>query len=81
VVVLFDDLDGLIDVVLVALNGQAGVVKLRAYMQCVLKQTHVIIKRSKKRFNLSGYVYGTSHPIGRFFSYRQRVADGSSGLE
>src|ERR1700675_1543100 len=87
-VVLFDDLHGLVDVVLVAFDGQAGVMQVGAHVQHVLKQTHVVIERSKKRFNLSGYVYGTSHPIGRFSSYRpgcrpiyrQRVADGSSGL-
>src|ERR1700681_1393609 len=76
VVVLFDDFHSLIHVVLVTFNRQSGVVQVRADVQHLFQQTHVVVERAEKRFNLSGNVNGTSHPIGRFSSYGNRVADG-----
>src|SRR5262249_11278385 len=37
--------------------------------------THVLVQRAEERFNLSGNVYGTSHPCGGLMC-RNRVADG-----
>jgi hypothetical protein len=49
---------------------------MRADLQCILEQAHVFIEGPEERFNLSGNVNGTSHPIGGFCFYRNRVADG-----
>jgi len=76
VVVFLDDLDGLIDAVLLAFDGQPRVVQMRAHVEGVLEQAHIFIQCAEEGFDLSGNVNGTSHPIGRFSSYRNRVADG-----
>src|SRR5271168_3877731 len=75
-VVLLYDLHGLIDAVLLAFDRQARVVQMRAHAQHFLKQADVFIQCAEKRFNLSGNVYGASHPVGGFSCYRYRVADG-----
>ncbi len=64
VVVLLDDFHGVIDVVLIAFDGQAIVVEVRADVERVFKQAHIFIERAEKRFNLSGNVDGTSHSVG-----------------
>jgi hypothetical protein len=66
----------LVDAVLLAFNGQARIVQMRAHLQRVLQQTHVLIESAEERFDLSGNVNGTSHPSGGFCFYRNRVADG-----
>jgi hypothetical protein len=50
--------------------------QMRAHAQRILKLAQIFIQRAKEGFNLSGNVNGTSHPIGRSSSYRNRVADG-----
>ena len=75
-VVLLHNLHGLVDTVLLALNGQPRVVQMRAHAQRILEHAHIFIQRAKKRFDLSGNVNGTPHPIGKFSCYRNRVADG-----
>ena len=64
VVVLFDDFHGVVDVVLVAFDGEAVVVEVRADVERVFEQAHIFIERAEKRFNLSGNVDGTSHSVG-----------------
>ena len=76
VVVFLDDLHGLIDAFLLAFDGQARVVQMRAHVQRVLEQAHVLIERAEEGFNLSGNVNGTSHPSGGFACYRNGLADG-----
>ena len=63
-VVFLNDLDCLIDAFLFAFYGQPCVVQVRAHAQSILEQAHVFIERAKKGFDLSGNVYGTSHPSG-----------------
>ena len=76
VVVLLHDLHGLVDAVLLAFDGQPRVVEMGAHAQRILEDAHIFIQRAKERFDLSGNVNGTSHPIGRSSCYRNRVADG-----
>jgi hypothetical protein len=64
VVVLLDDFHGVIDIVLVAFNGEAIVVEVSADVKRVLEKAHIFIERAEKRFNLSGNVDGTSHSVG-----------------
>src|SRR5205809_3088710 len=71
-----DDGHRTVHVNLLTFNGQPRVVQMRAHMQRVFKQAHVFIERAKEGFNLSGNVNGTSHPIGRFSAYRNRLARG-----
>src|SRR5207249_7132331 len=75
VVVLLHDLHGVLHGVMLAFNRQLGIAQVRAHVQHVLQQTHVLVQRAKEGFNLSGNVYGTSHPCGGL-SNRYRVADG-----
>jgi len=65
VVVLLDDFHGLIDALLFAFNGQTGIVQVRAHVQRLLQQAHILVERAEEGFNFSGYVNGTSHPSGR----------------
>src|SRR5260370_683479 len=76
VVVLLHNLHGLVDAVLLAFDHQPRVMQMRAHAQRILEHTHIFIQRAEEGFNLSGDVNGTSHPIGRFSCYRNRVADG-----
>jgi hypothetical protein len=76
VVVFLDDFHGLVDTFLLAFNGQPRVVQVRAHLQRILEQTHVLIERAEKRFDLAGNVNGTSHPSGGLCFYGNRVADG-----
>ena len=76
VVVLLHDLHGLVDAVLLAFDGQPRVVQMRAHAQRIFEHAHILIQRAKEGFDLPRNVYGTSHPIGRFSCYRNRVADG-----
>src|SRR5712664_1088192 len=76
VVVLLHDLHGLVDAVLLAFDGQPRVVEMRAHAQRIFEHAHILIQRAKERFDLPRNVNGTSHPIGRFSCYRNRVADG-----
>ncbi len=46
-VVFFDYFDGLIDAVLLAFNGQSGVVQMRAHLQHILEQPHIFIQCAK----------------------------------
>src|SRR5439155_24902490 len=62
--------------VLLTLNGQPRVVQMRAHAQRILEHAHIFIQRAKERFDLSGNVNGTPHPIGKISCYRNRVADG-----
>src|ERR1700682_6077752 len=76
VVVLLHDLHGLVDAVLLAFDGQPRVMEVRAHAQRIFEHAHILIQRAKEGFDLPRNVYGTSHPIGRFSCYRNRVADG-----
>src|SRR6266851_3280361 len=76
VIVFLDDLDGLIDSVLLAFNGETGVVQMGPHAQSVFEQTHVLVERAKEGFDLSGDMNGTSHPSGGLACYRNGLADG-----
>lgn len=64
-VVFLYDLYGLIDALLLAFDRQPRVVQVRAHVQGIFQQAHILIERAEERFNFSGYVNGTSHPSGR----------------
>ena len=62
VVVLLENAHGVFHIVLLAIDGQAFVVQLRAHTQFRFEQTQIFIQRAEKGFDFSGYVNGTSHP-------------------
>jgi len=76
VIVFLDDLDGVVDVVLVAFDAEAIVVQVRAHMQRVFEQAHIFIQRAEKGFNLSGNVNGTPHSDGEQPCSANGLADG-----
>ena len=75
-VVFLYDFHRLVDAVLLAFNGQPRVVQMRAHLQRIFEQAHVLVESAKERFDLTGNVNGTSHPIGGLCFYGNRVADG-----
>jgi hypothetical protein len=65
VIVFLDDTYSLINGILLAFDGQTRIVQVSAELQAIFQQTHVFVKGTEERFQLSGDVYGALHPVGR----------------
>jgi len=70
VVVLLHDLHGLVDAV--CSPSMSAACRWRwVRTRSDISRTRTFHQRAKERFDLSGNVNGTSHPIGRFSCYRK----------